>query len=100
MRTLPLPDSVLYLLDLGLTVEAAKELRACEGKSLSDSVQAINEYLKKPSKAHEPAGPSEIVLGIAGMLDGNSVFMGGPSRISIRKAEKIVDYLRESGVSI
>lgn len=94
-----LPEQVIDLLDRGLRVQAIKELRACERISLGEALGRIQIYPGESPDSTKPA-PSRHVLGIAGMLDHPSCFMGGPSRASIRKAEKIVDYLREEGVEV
>jgi len=95
-----LPPQVEDLLERGLRVQAIKELRACERISLGEAlgrVQAVyGTRLDDPVEV--PA--SELILGIAGILDHPSCYMGGPSRLSLRKAERIVDYLRESGVEV
>jgi DnaJ-class molecular chaperone len=42
--------------------------------------------------------PEIVRLHIGGMLDSPSLYMGGPSQQSLRKADKIVEYLREQGM--
>jgi DnaJ-class molecular chaperone len=39
-----------------------------------------------------------VVMRLASMLDGNSVYMSGPSQASRQKARKIVDELNQLGV--
>ncbi len=39
-----------------------------------------------------------VVANIAAILDYPSVYMGGPSQQSLRKAQRIVDYLQRSGL--
>jgi len=101
VRTIPLPFSVLDMLACAppMRVSATKELRACESISLAEATRIIDEHLGIETKELEPK-PSDIVRGIASMLDHPSCYMGGPSRLSLRKAERIVDYLRESGVEV
>jgi DnaJ-class molecular chaperone len=43
-------------------------------------------------------GRETIEINIAAILDGNSVYMGGPSKASRKTAAKIGDYLREQGL--
>jgi hypothetical protein len=103
VRTIPLPFSVLDMLACAppMRVSAIKELRACERISLAEATRIIDEHLGIPPRprVQEPE-PNQRVLGIAGILDHPSCYMGGPSRLSLRKAERIVDYLRESGVEV
>jgi len=94
-----LPPEVVYLLERGDKVQATKELARHERISLGEALKKISFYTGKAEMPKHPE-PSEIVRGIASMLDHPSVYMGGPSRMAIRKAEKIVDYLRESGVEV
>ena len=47
----------------------------------------------EPEKIRDP-----VVVSIAHILDHPSVYMGGPSQQSLRKAQRIVAYLEESGL--
>ena len=47
----------------------------------------------EPEKSRDP-----VVCGIASILDHPSLYMGGPSHQSLRKAKRIVAYLEEAGL--
>ena len=95
-----LPLEVVDLIERGLIVQAIKELRASERISLGEAKERVDAYTGVNSKT--PAGvgrePTQHELAIAQFLDHPSIYMGGPSRVSLRKAEKIMDYLQEEGL--
>ena len=95
-----MPPQVVELLDRGLRVQAIKELRACERISLGEALARVQAVYGTRIDDPVQSEPSELVLGIAGVLDHPSIYMGGPSQRSIRLAGEVVGYLRRNGVDI